>query len=536
MTSAFKPPENEPLPPALSTTNPYEARSKFVENLVAFPLEKATNPSMAKQAVFGVQAIDNGDYLDVFTDTGGSIVYDDDFDAANNQIYLLEFCDKLPKPTDDYSCILQEFDSWLQLQSRSGSPDDQYLNSCNGETSIPVEADTFDQCFIAFGELINSTAVTYDYETNRVKAVIINSRVDSTMWSSPSDIDEDWRITEGWSTVERSRAPEGANNFFIHSFSFWYLDTLNNLTASALESAFVVLGCAALVILLSCRSIELLLFSCISILYVLVAATASLAGMGWSLGIFESLLFGLLVGLGSDFILHFTHAYSMLPGKINKQLRMKHAILHMGPSVLGSAATTMSTAIIMLFCQIVTLEKFATMMIMTMVHSLIGSFVIFSVLCSCFGPAEPTKTVDFIQNKVRSQLQKLKGSGTHSDSGAGEDVAKSIEIDYDVNNNSSSNSSSNFHPKKWMVVLSYLVAAIIIICISFGAYSFVKSSQAPAQTQMMVEKSTFDATADREKYDAEKAQELFIDIMVNTTVQFINEWNDWVDIIAGPVD
>ena len=309
---------------------------------------------------------------------------------------------------------------------------------------------------------------------------------------------------------------------------------MNNVTASALESAFVVLGCAALVILLSCRSIELLLFSCISILYVLVAATASLAGMGWSLGIFESLLFGLLVGLGSDFVLHFTHAYSMLPGKINKQLRMKHAILHMGPSVLGSAATTMSTAIIMLFCHIVTLEKFATMMIMTMVHSLIGSFVIFSVLCSCFGPAEPTKTVDFIQNKVRSQLQKLKGGGTHSDSG--EDVAKSIEIDYDVNNNSSSNSSSNFRPKKWMVVLSYLVAAIIIICISFGAYSFVKSSQAPAQTQMMVEKSTFDATADREKYDAEKAQELFIDIMVNTTVQFINEWNYWVDIVAGPVD
>ena len=517
----------------LSNKNPYEGRSKFVENLVAFPLEKATNPSMAKQAVFGVQAIDNGDYLKHYlSDAGtGSIVYDDEFDAANNQIYLLEFCDKLPKPSEDYSCILQEFDSWLQLQSRSGSPDDQYLNSCNGETSIPVEANTFDQCFIAFSKLSNSTAVTYDDETNKVKAIIINSRVDSTMWSSPPDIDEDWRLTEGWSTVERSRAPEGANNFFISSFSFWYLDTLNNVTASALESAFVVLGCAAVVILLSCRSIELLLFSCISILYVLVAATASLAGMGWSLGIFESLLFGLLVGLGSDFVLHFTHAYSMLPGKINKQLRMKHAILHMGPSVLGSAATTMSTAIIMLFCQIVTLEKFATMMIMTMVHSLIGSFVIFSVLCSCFGPAEPTKTVDFIQNKVRSQLQKLKGGGTHSDSdsGAGEDLPKSIEI---------SSSSSNFHPKKWMIVLSYLVAAIIIICISFGAYSFVKSSQAPAQTQMqmMVEKNTFDATSDREKYDAKKAQELFIDIMVNTTELFINEWNDWVDIVAGPVD
>ena len=197
VTSAFKPPENEPLPPALSTTNPYEARSKFVENLVAFPLEKATNPSMAKLAVFGVQAIDNGDYLKHYLSDTGSIVYDDDFDAANNQIYLLEFCDRLPKPTEDYSCVFQEFDSWLQLQSRSNSPDDQYLNSCNGETSIPVEADTFDQCFFAFSELTNSAAVTYDYETNKVKAITINSHVDSTMWSSPSEIDEDWRLTEG---------------------------------------------------------------------------------------------------------------------------------------------------------------------------------------------------------------------------------------------------------------------------------------------------------------------------------------------------
>ena len=467
VASTFKPPENEPLPSMLPMTNPYEAHSKFVENLVAFPLRLASDPKFAVQVVFGVQAVDNGNRFD--PKDSGSIVYDDDFDAASNQVYLLEFCDRIDKPTEDYSCVLQEFDSWLQLQSQSGSPDDQYMIYCDGETSIPVSVDTFDECFIAFSELTKSSAVTYDYEAKKVKTISINTRVNSNMWSPPAALEEDWHLTENWSIVERSRAPEGANKFFISSFSYWYLDTFNNVVVGALESSLIVISGAALVILSTSRSLTLALFSGISILYVLVAATASLAAMGWSLGLFESILFAILVGLGSDFIMHFAHAYSMIPGKVNKRVRMKHAILHMGPSVLGSAATTLSTAIIMLFCEVATLEQFATMMVMTMVHSLIGSFVIFSVLCLCFGPAEPAKSFDFIRNKVMSRL----GTGNGTRPPAGEDVPKFVDVDYDVNNNS----FSNFRPKKWMIILSYLVAAIITLCISIGASSFVRSAQ-----------------------------------------------------------
>ena len=338
------------------------------------------------QAVFGVQPVDDQNLWDTDPNYIGSMAYDDDFDAANNQLYLLEFCDKIDKPTQDYRCVLQEFDSWLQMQSQSGSPDDQYIINCDSESSVPTESDTFDQCFIAFSELTNSSAVTFDYETSKVKTITIDTRIDSTLWSPTAEIDKDWRLTEEWSIAERSRAPEGANNFFISSMSFWYLDSFNNIVTSALEAIYIVVSCAALVILLSSRSLTLSLFSGISILYVLAAATASLAGLGWSLGIFEATLLAIVVGLGSDFIMHFAHAYSMIPGKANKRVRMKHAILHMGPSVLGSAATTISTAIIMQFCEIQSISRFATMMIMTMIHSLIGSFVVFSVLCLCFGP------------------------------------------------------------------------------------------------------------------------------------------------------
>ena len=53
---------------------------------------------------------------------------------------------------------------------------------------------------------------------------------------------------------------------------------------------------------------------------------------------------------------------------------------------------------------------------------------------------------------------------------AGEDVPKFVDVD-DVN------SSSRFRAKRWMVVISYLAAAIITLCISIGASSFVRSAQ-----------------------------------------------------------
>ena len=97
-------------------------------------------------------------------------------------------------------------------------------------------------------------------------------------------------------------------------------------------------------------------------------------------------MFALLVGIGCDFVLHFGHAYTMFPGIVSKEHRTRRALLHMGPSVMGSAVTTLSAAFIMLLAENSFSKKFAAMLVMTIVHSVVGSFVIFLVLCDCFGP------------------------------------------------------------------------------------------------------------------------------------------------------
>jgi len=89
---------------------------------------------------------------------------------------------------------------------------------------------------------------------------------------------------------------------------------------------------------------------------------------------------------------------------VSKFERTKYAMIHMGPSILAAAITTFSAALVMLFCKVLFFTKFALILLMTVIHSTIGSFVVYLVLTDTFGPAEPTKFVDTIVSKIRNML------------------------------------------------------------------------------------------------------------------------------------
>ena len=68
----------------------------------------------------------------------------------------------------------------------------------------------------------------------------------------------------------------------------------------------------------------------------------------------------------------------------------------MGPSILAAAFTTFAAAIAMLFCTVTFFTKFALILLMTILHATIGSFVVYLVLTDCFGPSKPTQLFDSI--------------------------------------------------------------------------------------------------------------------------------------------
>merc|ERR1712232_621018 len=168
------------------------------------------------------------------------------------------------------------------------------------------------------------------------------------------------------------------------------------------------MGGASLVILLSSRSFMLTLFGSISIMYVLLATIACLIALGRELGFLESICLAILIGISCDFVIHFGHAYASLEGKQTRTERTKFALIHMGPSILAAAITTVSAAIIMLFAEISFFTKFATVLFMTILHSSIAGFVIFLVLSDCFGPSQPTKLFDKICKTLFEVINKIR--------------------------------------------------------------------------------------------------------------------------------
>jgi hypothetical protein len=104
-------------------------------------------------------------------------------------------------------------------------------------------------------------------------------------------------------------------------------------------------------------------------------------------------------GISVDFVIHFGHAYSSIPGDVSKEERTKYALIHMGPSILAGAFTTMASAIIMLFTVITFFQKFALILFFTVIQSFVGSFIVFLTLTDCLGPSRPTAFVDSVVAK-----------------------------------------------------------------------------------------------------------------------------------------
>lgn len=76
---------------------------------------------------------------------------------------------------------------------------------------------------------------------------------------------------------------------------------------------------------------------------------------------------------------------------VMKEERTRYAILHIGSPIIGSAFTTLSTATLMLLAENQFSRKFGTVLIITILQSMIGSFVVFFSLCDCFGPSKNNK-------------------------------------------------------------------------------------------------------------------------------------------------
>merc|ERR1711915_1107570 len=215
---------------------------------------------------------------------------------------------------------------------------------------------------------------------------------------------------------------------FVASIDFWWYDTNGSMFRSAIESSIIALSFSGLMVLLSCQSLILTLFSMLTIGCVLASTTALLVASGWTLGFLESICFAILVGISFDFVLHFCHAYAHYdggPGRyVDRGDRTKQALVRMGPSILAAGVTTIGAASIMLFTVVSFFQQFAQILF----------FAIFMALVDCFGPTHPTYWVDTYCRRTDSnkdtEVNKNEATSTGSSSTDSKDKTETSMKNY----------------------------------------------------------------------------------------------------------
>jgi 5-methyltetrahydrofolate--homocysteine methyltransferase len=372
--------------------------------------------------MFGVKAVDTGDHNN--PDKQTSLVLDESFDPSSEaaQIHLRDFCADFSAQDFVYTdvsgtdvtvmdCPINRFDEWLQEQSSTNNTlqTEIYEDHCNEARRLPMDPEAFHPCLTAWADRYDGTSLYTGGRVfsrgNNVKIIIIPF-YQRVRFDSPFDVlDTEWNLIEKWVQGQNQKAPQGVSNAFTSSIDFWWYDTTLWMVETAKGSAGIAIGAAAVVIFVSSRSIAMTLFSVVSVGYILTSVAALMFAAGWTLGFLESICFAILIGISVDFVIHFSHAYTVLPGDIPRGKRTKYALVHMGPSVLAAGFTTASGAVVMLFTTLLFFRLFATALVFTVLQATVGSFVVFLVLADCIGPSNPTLLWDTLRTKFRSRKE-----------------------------------------------------------------------------------------------------------------------------------
>lgn len=406
---------------------------------------------------FGVVAKDTGHHNNPEQLT--SIVLDDGFDPGTTeaQAYLLTFCSNLfDKPfahraSNEYECSINIFDEWLGTQSqlpeeaRAGDFD----NLCKGAESLPMAEEDFHSCFIYWSELTHDTDVLH--WNGKVRVMVIHGGTEARYDMRLDEIWKTWKMFESFEQEEMQRAPKEVT-FFHSSILWWAADSMKEMQSNGMQSLYISIAFSTFVIFISSGSIICSTISALSIFFVFVSSVATLVALGkaqelfkginifglffnicfcslkfvslfplmstndqndiriflfsagWTLGVFELICFAVLVGLSADFVIHMSSSYCLLQGHCSRGERTRYALVNMGPSILGSAFTTFLVGFVSLFSQGMFMIRFAQLLVVTILYSLIGACVFYAVIVDIIGPAEPTNAIDNAFNACRKSI------------------------------------------------------------------------------------------------------------------------------------
>lgn len=438
--------------------HPFEVYEAKYKDLFWFEKMYTSSDSfkMPIRFVWGVESIDNGNYLD--PTSRGKLQLDPSFNvsAPESQVWLLSFCRRLKQqPFYQMSfgllvpnCFIENLISWMARKCKDSMSDKDRFPCCESST-FPFSSDVFDYCL--------PESISALYETPRefflpgvagpkfqivertntsimtnVKALVVECDSNQSFSHSFHEIDRFVTTVQSWFDKELTTAPPGMQKaFFVSELDFFDLqDTLSKGTVSAVSMAMCV---ALLVLLLVTLNVLVSIYAIITVTLTIFSIVGTLVLLGWKLNILESVAVSTAIGLAVDFSLHYGVQYRYSK-ESDRQSSTRFALRMIGPTVMA-ATTTGVSGLLMLPSSVLAYIQIGVFLVVAMSISWIFStFFLMSLLSLCGpqygfgqlsisyprfkssrGDNKNIKTqIDIINNKIQqsSEQQLLSGSSS----------------------------------------------------------------------------------------------------------------------------
>lgn len=394
--------------------------------------------------VWGVKAIDDGNYLD--PTSRGNLHLDASFNvsAPESQVWLLEFCHSLKQqPFYQMSfgllvpnCFIENLIAWMARKCKDSMSDIDRFPCCEAST-FPFSSDVFDFClpesisslyetpreiFIpgVAGPKFQIVGRTNTSIVTRVRALVVESDSNQSFSHSFDEISKFVNSVQTWFQEQLKTAPTGMKNaFFISELDFY--DLQDTLSKGTVISICMAMGVALIVLLLVTLNVLVSLYAIITVTLTIFTIVGTLVLFGWKLNILESVAVSTAIGLAVDFSLHYgvQYRFSKDPSGVQDRQTSSHYALRrmIGPTIMA-ALTTGVAGILMLPSNVLAYIQIGIFLVVSMTISWIFSTFFLMSLLSVFGPEYGFGQVSF------KSLSRFKNG---SSSGAG-DIKTQIDI------------------------------------------------------------------------------------------------------------
>ena len=192
---------------------------------------------------------------------------------------------------------------------------------------------------------------------------------------------DEW-ITEANEDIPASLGDEA---IFVADGAFVNMHTQGVYVSQAISGVLASLAVALGVMIIFTQNLVLSSIGIASMGCVVASVLGCYVTVGWEMGITESLVTMILVGVSADFNVHFLHAFAT-SDDLTRNGKTRTMLFEMGYTVLGGAITSLAAGMFLSFTQLQFFFKFGVSIMLLIFFSLFFANTFLTPLLAIFGP------------------------------------------------------------------------------------------------------------------------------------------------------